>query len=89
MVQELRHIYEIFWDAIQLGDQAARETFLARARGDDKHFCQMLLRLLKVQPRTGKFLEEPFLLGTAASSSPDTHGGPTALAAPVTLGRGF
>src|SRR6478609_9707523 len=63
MVQELKNIDEIFWDALQLGAPAERETFLAGACGDDKHLCQMVLKLLKAQPRTERFLEEPFLLG--------------------------
>jgi serine/threonine protein kinase len=62
MVEELKNIDQIFWDALQIEDAAEREAFVARVCGDDEHLRQMVQKLINAQPRAERFLERPFRL---------------------------
>jgi non-specific serine/threonine protein kinase/serine/threonine-protein kinase len=68
MVEDLKNIDQIFWDALQIEGATEREAFLARSCGDDKQLRQMIEKLIKAQPRAERFLEEPFRLGDTADT---------------------
>ena len=69
MIEELKNIDQIFWDALQIESLPEREAFLRRSCGDDEELRRTVQKLINAQPRAERFLEEPFRLGETAEMS--------------------
>jgi serine/threonine protein kinase len=73
MVENLKEIDQVFWDALHIQDEAEREAYLAQACGKDERRRQIIQKLLNAHPRAGEFLEQPFRLGATAGFTPGTE----------------
>ncbi len=83
MHNAVHRIDELFWEADQLAAGAERDSYLARACGEDQALRKRLECLLQALPKVERFLEQPFvgsaqvpLLDEALAEKPGTEIGP-------------
>src|SRR5438445_13630070 len=74
MISSPDKIDQIFWDALQLGSEEERRTYLEQACGTDHELRQLIEKLLRAQPKAAAFLEQPLPETQATVDEPIPEG---------------